>query len=163
MVVPWALDNVISGSPKVFTPYIQSARYAAEYRNHHWTVLRNTRGDRGITSPQNVIPYPRKSDQILDHPILDSGSNFGRFARTGIMDAYLEQAKNTLLAGINAQHWLSFFRIFQDQKDKDAINLELGKLRKRVEEDIAGVQTRDEKLETVSKILSNLESLLNSL
>lgn len=36
MVVPWALSDVISGSPQVFAPFVMSARYAAAYRNYHW-------------------------------------------------------------------------------------------------------------------------------
>ena len=36
VVVPWALSNVIGGSPRAFPPYVESARYAAEYRNYHW-------------------------------------------------------------------------------------------------------------------------------
>ncbi len=35
VVVPWALSNVLSGSPTVFTPYVENARYAAAYRNYH--------------------------------------------------------------------------------------------------------------------------------
>ena len=35
VVIPWALNNVISGYPKIFTPYVELAKYAAEYRNYH--------------------------------------------------------------------------------------------------------------------------------
>src|SRR4030095_5732278 len=44
VVVPWALTNVISGSPTVFTPFIESAQYAAKYRNYHWQYLREAKG-----------------------------------------------------------------------------------------------------------------------
>lgn len=33
VVVPWALDKVVSGSPQVFTPFVIGARHAADYRN----------------------------------------------------------------------------------------------------------------------------------
>ena len=33
VVVPWALANVISGSPVLFEPFVMGARHAAEYRN----------------------------------------------------------------------------------------------------------------------------------
>ena len=124
VVVPWALTNVISGSPLVFTPYVESARYAAEFRNYHWQHLRDTKSDAGIDSPSGVNPYPRKVDAIGDVPHSDNGGNFGRFARTGIMDDYLALAKQELLAGIRAEHWLGFFKLFQDQKEAGVINVE---------------------------------------
>lgn len=131
VVVPWALNNVISGSPQVFQPYIEAASYAAEYRNYHWKHLRQTSSDSRISQPSKVSSYPRKSDQIADKPTSDSGGNFGRFARTGIMDSYLTVAKATLLCGIPAQNWLEFFKIFQDQKSPDQIRGEILRLKSR--------------------------------
>jgi len=64
----------------VFPPYIESARYAAEYRNYHWRHLREAKGDSTIKQPHGVQPYPRKSDHIGDEPVADKGGNFGRFA-----------------------------------------------------------------------------------
>ena len=157
VVVPWALTNVISGSPAVFAPYIESARYAAEYRNHHWQNLREAKGDARIKSPTDVHPYPRKSDAIGDVPRSDNGGNFGRFARTGIMDTYLAQAKQELLAGIRAEHWLGFFKIFQDQKDRTAISAEVEKLRRKLE---TGEGITDARIESALAILANLERLL---
>jgi hypothetical protein len=43
VVVPWSLSNIISGAPKVFTPFVEHARYAAEYRNYHWEHLRKAK------------------------------------------------------------------------------------------------------------------------
>jgi hypothetical protein len=37
VVVPWHPHNVLSGRPVVLAPFIESARYAAELRNHWWT------------------------------------------------------------------------------------------------------------------------------
>ena len=45
VVVPWVLGNVISGSPILFEPFIESAKYAAEYRNYHWQHIRETKQD----------------------------------------------------------------------------------------------------------------------
>jgi hypothetical protein len=36
VVVPWALSNILSGSPVVYSPFLESARYAAEQRNYYW-------------------------------------------------------------------------------------------------------------------------------
>lgn len=49
VVVPWVLGNVISGSPILFEPFVESARYGAEYRNYHWQYVRKAVQDSGTT------------------------------------------------------------------------------------------------------------------
>jgi len=160
VVVPWALNNVISGSPRVFTPYIESALYAAEYRNYHWQNLRDAKTDSSIVKPSGVSPYPKKADQISDKPKADSGGNFGRFARTGIMDKYLAQALEELLCGIQATHWLRFFKIFQDQRDVSSIGAAVDGLRAKVE---AKLKTSpSEELSAVQAILDNLKTFVKT-
>lgn len=158
VVVPWVLNNIISGSPKVFAPYIESARYAAEYRNHHWSNVREAKTDFTINSPKGIKPYPKKTDQISDKPVSDSGGNFGRFARTGIMDEYLVRTKQELLCGIQAEHWLNFFKIFQDHKEKNMVGIEIDRLKKKVDE--LEIKSGDEKYSHLRNILLHLESLL---
>lgn len=156
VVVPWALSNIISGSPQVFQPYVESALYAAEYRNYHWEhVKESDLGSNSIIQPSGISPYPCKSDPISDKPISDKGGNFGRFARTGIMDGYLVAIKIMSLCGIPAQNWLEFFKIFQDQKTTDQIHKELLRLRKRHTSDL----TEGTPIEI---ILKQIEILLNS-
>jgi hypothetical protein len=159
VVVPWALTNVISGSPMVFSPYVESARYAAEYRNYHWQHLREAKGDSSIKQPAGVRPYPRKSDPIADEPASDKGGNFGRFARTGLMDEYLGRAKEELLAGIKAEHWLGFFKIFQDHRDPATIRQEIEKLRQKVQSSAAPRNRAD----TAMAVLQAVEQLIESL
>ncbi|HEX2611867.1 MAG TPA: hypothetical protein VHK68_12720 [Gemmatimonadales bacterium] len=128
VVVPWALAQVISGSPMVFDPYIESARYAAEHRNYHWQHIRQSSSDRTIRHPQSVRPYPSKADAISDQAA-DQGGNFGRFARTGLMDAYLEQMKARMLAGLRVEHWLSFLKAFPESRTDEQIRRKLEALR----------------------------------
>jgi hypothetical protein len=159
VVVPWALDNVISGSPKVFPPYIEFARYAADYRTYHWQELRESKSDREITVATGVQPYPKKTDQILDQPRSDKGGNFGRFARTGLMDSYLQSVKGELLCGIGAEYWLTFFKIFQEQIDNTAITAALDRLKDKVKS--AGKPGRpDEKRVAAMEIVAQLERLI---
>ncbi len=114
VVVPWALKNVLSGRPVTFKPFVVPARYAAEYRNYWWVDVRVAKGEEvGIHSPEGVMPYPRKSDNITDRPFSDKGRNFGRLARTSIMDEYLHEMRETLLAGIPVDAWLSFLKRFK--------------------------------------------------
>lgn len=111
--MPWSLSNVLSGTPVTHKPYIVQAKYAAEYRNYWWTDVRNTRSDTSITNPVDVEPYPSKGAQIADRPASDRGGNFGRLARTGLMDKYIENMLNVRLAGIPTGEWINFIRRFE--------------------------------------------------
>lgn len=113
VIIPWALSNVLSGSPVVFAPFLEQARYAAAYRNYHWKHLRQAKAETvAIRQPSNVRPYPKKGDQIADRPESDAGGNFGRIARSGIMDAYINEMMGVPLCGIPAREWVSFFKKF---------------------------------------------------
>lgn len=131
VVVPWALSKVISGSPCIFTPYIESAKYAAEYRNYWWKTQRESKTDPSITSPTGICPYPKKADRISDVPASDQGNNFGRFSRSGIMDKYIKQVDSQSLCGIRADYWRDFFKLFQDQVSQDEICKKIEQLKKK--------------------------------
>jgi oligoendopeptidase F len=66
--------------------------------------------------------------------VADAGGNFGRFARTGLMDAYLESAKSQFLCGVAARHWLAFFKTFQEHTTIEAVERELHRLSRRLGE-----------------------------
>lgn len=117
VIVPWALGGVISGSPVVFDPYIVPARFAAEYRNWWWRYRRETQADTRIELSKVTTPYPVKSDEISDRPASDSGGNFGRFARTGLMDDYIRALFAERLSGIPLGAWQSFFALFKEDVD----------------------------------------------
>ena len=121
--MPWALSNVISGSPAVFTPYVESARFAALHRNYWWEHEREVRGTaaRGVRLSAHTTPYPTKSDAIADQAQSDSGGNFGRLARTTILDAYVREMMNRLLCGVRAKHWLRFLQAIQEKRTEDEI------------------------------------------
>lgn len=137
--VPWALKNVLSGRPKVFKPYIESAKRAAQLRNFHWEHVRKTTKDRSISPPKGDIhPYPNKADEIHDKPAYDAGGNFGRYARTGIMDDYLEATLQTPLCGIPAGAWLGFFKLFTESSAEDDIRKRISGLRARLSEPQGG-------------------------
>lgn len=117
-VVPWYLTNVLSGAPVAMTPWVESARHTAEYRNHWWQHVRETRADASIASPSGVTPYPTKDMRIADVPAHDGGSNFGRLARvTGLMDDFIASALQTEIAGVPAQHWVAFVKLHAEHKD----------------------------------------------
>jgi hypothetical protein len=157
VVVPWVLGNVISGSPILFEPFVEQARYAAEYRNYHWQSLRDTKQDRGITSPKNVGPYPSKADPILDKPHSDAGGNFGRLARTGMMDTYIQKLNEVQLCGIKTIYWRQFLRAFQESTTDAEARSALERLRQRVQQ---AADIPSPKAQSALAIIAELERLL---
>lgn len=122
VVVPWALSNVVSGSPVLFDPYIVEARYAAAYRNHHWEYLRQAAGATGITVSTVDTAYPVKSEQISDRAASDAGGNFGRFARAGLMDDYIAALNDEEIVGIPIWAWQRFLAMFsQDWQHENVV------------------------------------------
>ena len=113
VVVPWVLSNVLSGTPVTLKPFVTQARYAAEYRNYWWTEIRQTRSDSSITAPPEARLYPSKSAPVADRPANDRGGNFGRLARTGLMDEYIQEILDVRLSGIPARDWIDFLRRFE--------------------------------------------------
>lgn len=113
-VVPWHLSNVLSGTPRVLTPGVWSARFAAEYRNYWWQHIRETKADRSIISPLSATPYTGR-DNTSDKPLADSGNNFGRIARIGMLDKWIEEVGGEQLAGIPARDWIEFLKQYKDR------------------------------------------------
>lgn len=158
VVVPWALGNVISGSPILFEPFVESAGYAAAYRNYHWQHVRRTRQPTDIESPDGVTPYPSKSDQILDKPRADGGGNFGRLARTGMMDAYLQKLDHVQLCGIKTVYWREFLKTFQENTSDVRAREALERLRQRVQR---GSDMPSSRAKAALAIIAKLEVLLD--
>ena len=159
VVVPWVLGNVISGSPILFEPYVESAKYAARYRNYHWRHIRQTRQGTGIESPTGAAPYPDKSDQILDRPRSDGGGNFGRLARTGMMDGYLEKLGQVQLCGIEAAYWREFLKTFQESTADVQVRTALERLKQRVRK---SGDTSSSRARAALAIVAELGRLLDS-
>ena len=158
VVVPWVLGNVISGSPILFEPFIESAKYAADYRNYHWQTVRQTKQDTGIELPRGVRPYPAKADQILDRARSDGGGNFGRLARTGMMDSYMRRLNEVQLCGIKTIYWRQFLKAFQESTTDVEARLALERLKQRIQKanDIPSAKAK-----AALAIIAELERLLD--
>ena len=157
-MVPWGLDNVISGSPILFEPFVDSAKFAAAYRNYHWRHVRSTLSNKDIEVPAKIEPYPRKSDHILDRPAADGGRNFGRLARTGIMDAYMQKLNEVQLCGIKSTYWREFLKTFQEGTTDEQARASLERLRGRVEN---AIDRPAPTAKAALGILNELEGLLD--
>jgi hypothetical protein len=129
VVFPWALSRVISGSPELFTPYVVNARYAAEYRNWHWKhMVRGGAPEGEIRVSEVAHHYPSKVEEISDEAVNDRGGNFGRFARTGLMDDFVEELFHDDLAGIPLDAWQRFLKLFGEQTPVERIYRELDRM-----------------------------------
>ena len=158
MVVPWVLSSVISGRPRIYTPYIVGAKYAARFRNHYWKHLRGSSDNTDIVIPKTASPYPKKSDKTADKPVVDGGKNFGRIARSGIMDEYLALMVVQPVCGIKAVHWLEFFKIFHQDATDEQIRESFDRLRTK-----AGEISSSPLRESVLVLLADLESHIEHL
>jgi len=158
VVVPWVLGNVISGSPVLFEPFVESAKFAAAYRNHHWQYIRTTKLPKDIKIADGISPYPTKSDQILDKPVSDGGGNFGRLARTGIMDEYMEKLDDVQLCGIKSAYWREFLKTFQESTTDIEARTALDRLKKRVQQ---AMDIPSPKARATLSIIIELERLLD--
>jgi hypothetical protein len=110
VVVPWALDAVISGSPKLFMPYVVGARYAAEFKNWYWQWQRTATSDNRIELSAVNHYYPTKDEPISDRAASDAGNNFGRYSRSGAMDEYRAALFSEDLSGIPLDAWQKFLK-----------------------------------------------------
>lgn len=158
VVVPWVLGNVISGSPILFEPFVESAKYAANYRNYHWQCVRQSKQDTGIDVPKGVRPYPSKADQILDKPHSDGGGNFGRLARTGMMDSYMQKLDDVQLCGIKTVYWRQFLKAFQESTTDAEARTALERLKQRVQH---ATRVPSAKAQSALAIIAEVERLLD--
>lgn len=156
VVVPWALSNVISGAPIVFEPFVMGARHAAEYRNWYWQHKRGGTSNKEIEISSVDQFYPTKSDMISDRPTSDSGGNFGRLARAGVMESYILELFEEKLAGIQLSAWQRFLSIFTEGVTDEDIDVALQKITNNVTNSVDDPETAEklaEKFREVADII----------
>jgi hypothetical protein len=177
VVYPWALSQVVSGKPQLYPPFIRNARYAAEYRNYHWLygIVEDEEGTTPRRRPPHrssaVIqeprayyeslvghPYPVKSEEYNDEGINDKGGNFGRFARTNLMDDYRRQLFEQPLSGIPLGAWLSFFKRFVG----DATSEQLARILPQLEREYRSSHQRRD-AEAIRSVTPHLLALIRAL
>lgn len=133
VVYPWFLSEVISGMPRLASPYVELAKYVAEYRNYHWEFVMEHRKSAQVLRATASSPYPSKADEISDKAESDRGGNFGRIARTSLMDSFTKTAADRPLSGIPAQYWRKFVKIFTQSATEADTRAALERLAKEVE------------------------------
>lgn len=123
-VVPWYLNNAVAGTAQVTTPWVEQAKYAAEWRDHWWEFIRDQKdpsAPRGVIPAANATPYPSKADEVSVVPANhESGDNFGRLPRCRpLMDAFIDEALDHAILGIPARHWMAFLKAHKDGDKAD--------------------------------------------
>jgi hypothetical protein len=142
-VYPWALSEVTSGTPSLFTPWVASARWAAEYRNWYWQHGMRSKGDKTITLATHTSFYPPSKSEMNDVPASDTGNNFGRLGRYGIMDEYMESLRKELVSGIPVDAWQRFLKIFSEARDESDVTRDLARLLGEYELRVPGISAED--------------------
>jgi hypothetical protein len=136
VVFPWLLNEIVSGTPRLLMPFVAEARYAAEHRNHYWATLRGVAGDEAVVRiAEYQSPYPKKGDRFNDSAVRDSGGNFGRVARGGIMQGFITDMMLTPVAGIPLGAWQRFFKIFAEGFTEKTVRTQL----RQIERNFASV------------------------
>jgi hypothetical protein len=157
VVVPWVFNNVISGRPKLLTPYIEEARFAARARNHYWTWVKGSgQPNDQIKLSKHNTPYPRKIDESSDKPVYDGGKNFGRIARTNILNEFIVATIENDAAGIPIKYWIQFLSAFTEGAQET--DRKVATLIRRIRSDIADDRLSDDKLEILARTLIDLFS-----
>lgn len=164
VVIPWLFDSVISGTPRLLAPIVKEARFAAEQRNYHWEWQRGNPNNesaatRGVTSASHVGFYPSKSARSSDCPNKDSGGNFGRVARCGVMNAEVDAALETLILGIPADAWRRFLQIFVDHASTQTISSGIQGLERAFHSAELSQQQREETGELLVRLASTLRDI----
>lgn len=112
----------------------EQAKFASDMRTYYWNHRRgdNSKRDCGIHHPETT-PYPKPGTQYVDVPNQDGGGNFGRIARVdGLMANWVDESMDTLMAGIEAKYWVSFFKLFSEGRPKEEIEAELSNIARKV-------------------------------
>ncbi|MFJ4761634.1 hypothetical protein ACIP1V_12835 [Kocuria marina] len=156
-VVPWYLNSAVSGRPQVAEPWVESAKFAAKWRDYWWSDVRQAKTDASLIHPANAHPYPSKADAVSVHPASDSGSNFGRLPRSRpLMDAFIDQTMSVQILGISTQAWVDFLSLHKEGVASDeAVIRELQKRLIKRDKNIAP--------EVAEEILQRLDELQNLL
>ena len=129
-VFPWSLSNVISGTPILYSPFIEQGKYAADRRTHYWE--NRSEKAKPVVHPK-THPYPPARAKCSDKVTDDPGGNFGRIARIeGLMDDWVSATMETNLAGIPAKWWVNFLKIFKDTKAKEPLQVSFAKLSEKI-------------------------------
>lgn len=120
-IVPWYLSNAVCGNPVLMKPWVYSAKQAAWEEKQFWeykkeSKLPMTLEARKVDVPKDAKPYMNARSKTNYSVHKDKGNNFGRLARSEIMDDFINEILKTEVLGIPAENWCKFLQIHTDSK-----------------------------------------------
>ena len=135
-IIPWYLSDAVCGHPVLASPWLYSAKAAAEATKRYWIYERQTDKpltleERGLDVPSDVRPYMSNArDKTNYKPRNDGGNNFGRLARTGIMTEFVEEVLKEDILGIPANNWRLFLKAHTDSNSLNDIQKKIASITK---------------------------------
>lgn len=135
-IIPWYLSDAVCGHPVLATPWVFSAKAAAEATKRYWIYERQTEkpmtvAQRKLVVPNGIKPYMVNArDKTNYKPVNDGGNNFGRLARTGIMSDFVEETLMTDILGIPADNWRLFLKAHTDSSSLQDIQKRINSITK---------------------------------
>ena len=142
--VPWHLSSAVSGEAVVAEPWVESAKYAAQWRDYWWTELRTTNGDSTVIQPTDARPYPTKADGVNVSASDDTGGNFGRLPRCRpLMDDFVASTMRVPILGIEARAWVHFLRAHTESAGPDAVVEQLQRQLRAIDRKVAPDQAQE--------------------
>ena len=153
---------MISGTPSLMFPYIELGKYAAEYRNYYWSKSRetSTRSTMIVRPPVEFRrPYPQSKVEASDKAEGDKGNNFGRIARAGLLDEYLNKIKLIDYLGIRVSHWMKFFKAMSENKTSEEIDKQLDSILSSIITEIEQSRNIPEYQNIFLELFENLKKL----
>jgi len=163
VVTPWLLSDVVAGSPVLMSPYIELSRFAAEYRNYYWVNSREATGLRStsITRPPVEFrhPYPKSKTESSDKAEGDKGNNFGRIARSGLLNDFLVKVKSLDYLGVRVSHWMRFFKVMSENRTSLEIDAAMETMLENIKKEVAGTELSEHKI-ILKQLVETLKELI---
>jgi hypothetical protein len=100
---------------------------------------------------------------INDVPFADTGGNFGRIARSRVLDDYVKAMQASLLCGVSVKHWHEFFLALSQGSKKGDTAKKLHDAFARITKDVTTESAlhHSAKGAAVETILENLRTLVD--
>ena len=89
----------------------------------------------------------------------DKGNNFGRIARSGLLDDYLSKIKLQDYIGIRVVHWMKFFKAMSENRTSNEIDKQLESILSNIQVDLKTSANNDQLL-ALQTLVDNLRDFI---
>jgi hypothetical protein len=92
----------------------------------------------------------------------DKGNNFGRIARSGLLDDYLAKIKVQDYLGIRVVNWMKFFKAMSENRTSNEIDKQLDGILSTIQADLK-TKKNHEQLLILQTLVDNLRDLMSKM